>query len=76
MSRVRKAENACFFNAYLPIFNKRKYGIDYDAIEMVRKRANTNYINTLITSKKESYYQSRFSVKYSSKTCKRKNSKL
>lgn len=38
MSRVKKASNLYFFGADLPLKIKRKYGLDADAIEIVRKR--------------------------------------
>lgn len=39
MSRVRKAENLFFFGADLPLSIKRKFGVDCDAIEIVRKKS-------------------------------------
>ncbi|KAG1034822.1 hypothetical protein G6F43_013342 [Rhizopus delemar] len=42
MSRVRKAENLYFFGADLPLTIKRKYGVDCDAMEMIRKKARIN----------------------------------
>ncbi|CEG71913.1 hypothetical protein RMATCC62417_07562 [Rhizopus microsporus] len=43
MSRVGRADNLYFFGADLPISIKRKYDVDCDAVELVRKKVHIDY---------------------------------
>ncbi|KAL4206096.1 hypothetical protein CU097_006020 [Rhizopus azygosporus] len=43
MSRVRRADNLCFFGADLPISIKRKYCVDCDAVELVKQKTHIDH---------------------------------
>lgn len=44
MSQIRKAENLYFFGSNLPISIKRKYDIDFNVIEIARRKVKASII--------------------------------